>query len=139
MYKFTTQFTEKKTYNNNKQVSLTDSQKYRPWNPYKQGPSQRLCKDPPHTLHEDQVHGPILILVVNSLSHPPHNLLPLLHIPINRMIHLYELEYVQNWNQRNANLVFKKKKNVQTWWQWSCTLNANCQNQINMWAYIPNI
>ena len=30
MYQFTTQFTEKRNYNNNKQVSLTDSQKYKP-------------------------------------------------------------------------------------------------------------
>ena len=92
--RFTTQFIEKRIDNNNKQVSLTDSQKYRPWNPYKQDPSQRLVKDSPHTLHEAQVRGPVLILEVNPLPYPPHYLLPLLHIPINPSTQLPKLEYV---------------------------------------------
>lgn len=44
----------------------------------------KLRKDPPHTLHEFQVHRLVIILEINPPPRPPHNLLPLLHIPINQ-------------------------------------------------------
>jgi hypothetical protein len=45
------------------------------------------------------------IFEVNPPPHPPHYLLPLLPIPINPSI---QIEYVQNSNQRNADLTTKK-------------------------------